>query len=319
MPDDALRGLPERLRASTHALIKRGIGAEERIGIAVSGGADSMALLDCAALAWPGQVAAATVDHGLRREAADEAAMVADFCASAGIAHATLRPDRPITGSVQAQARAVRYALLAEWQAREGIGWLMTAHHGDDQIETILMRLSRGAGVSGLAGIRARRGHILRPLLSERRAALRDWCVERRVPFIDDPSNTDLRFDRARLRDTIGARDLIDRDGLSRATAALTQAADALDWMEDEVFAAHVREAKGEWRLDRTDLPPEMVRRMLLKMLSKANESAENPRGPSVDQALVQLFDGKSVALADCIATGGAVWTVRRAPPRRSV
>ena len=133
--------------------------ADAQFGIAVSGGPDSMALLWLALNAFPGRVMAATVDHGLRPEAADEAAMVAAFCARHGVPHATLRPARPITGNIQSQARTARYALLDQWRMDNGVGWLMTAHHAGDQIETMLMRLNRGAGVGGLAGVRAR-NHI---------------------------------------------------------------------------------------------------------------------------------------------------------------
>lgn len=319
VPDEERDGLPDRLRVATRDLTGGEIALRQRIGIAVSGGADSMALLDCAALLWPGQVKAATVDHGLRPEAAKEANMVREFAERVGVPHVTLRPDQPITGSVQANARTMRYALLDRWRGQADIDWLVTAHHGDDQVETVLMRLSRGAGVSGLAGIRAKRGTILRPLLGERRATLRAWCVARGVTFVDDPSNEDPRFDRARLRTLISDREIIDAAGVMRATGALAEANDALSWMEEHLFAGHVQEIDGVWTLERTDLPREMMRRLLLRMLTNANGVAENPRGPSIDQAIVQLLQGKRVALADCVITGGPTWTVRRAPPRRSV
>lgn len=320
MPDGASVGLPQRLKAATERLIGRDVHAGDRFGIAVSGGADSMALLHAAAALWPGQVAAATVDHGLRAEAADEAEMVGCSCNRAGVPHMTLRPAKPITGSVQAQARTARYRLLEDWRVEQGLDWLLTAHQADDQIETVLMRLSRGSGPAGLSAIRGRRDVILRPLLGERRSTLRNWCIARNIRFIDDPSNVDDRFDRARLRGLIGGLDLIDPAGLQRSVDALADADAALDWMESALFADHVRQGgQGELVLDRTDMPAAILRRLLVRMINEINPDAENPRGPSMDQALVQLFDGKAIALADCILTGGPEWTVRRAPARRSV
>lgn len=157
--------LEARLRQAVEALAEN--AASARFGVAVSGGPDSMALLDLAARAFSGRVEAATVDHGLREASADEAAMVADWCGNAGIAHATLHPKGAVRGNVQSWARSQRYALLEEWRTAQGLDWLLTAHHADDQLETLLMRLNRGAGVGGLAGVRARQGVVLRPLLGK--------------------------------------------------------------------------------------------------------------------------------------------------------
>lgn len=316
MPDDEPAA---RLNDATARLIGRPVAPDDRFGIAVSGGPDSMALLDLAACAWPGQVEAATVDHGLRPEAAEEAALVARFCAARDIPHSILTPAAPIAGSLQMQARAARYALLEAWRTGRGLDWLLTAHHADDQIETVLMRLNRGAGLTGLRGVRHRRGAILRPLLGMRRAELRDWCAGRGIPFVDDPSNADPRFDRARLRQAIGAAELVDPAGLARSVAALGDADDALGWAAARLLAERVREEGGLWTLDAADLPGHFRRRLLEEMLRRANPAAKIPRGPAMDQALVQLLAGRTLALADCMVAGGPVWTVRRARPRRSV
>ncbi|MCW2387901.1 tRNA(Ile)-lysidine synthase [Sphingobium sp. B11D3B] len=310
--------LAQRLPEAVQHLLGRALQASERIGIAVSGGADSMALLALAARCWPGHVEAATVDHRLRADSAAEAAMVARWCENEGVPHAILTVAQPLEGNLQAAARAARYALLEDWQQVRGLDWLMTAHQADDQLETLVLRLNRGAGVAGLLAIRGRRGTLLRPLLNERRADLRAWCQRENVPFIDDPSNENQRFDRVRVRQALTGCDLIDPGGMNRALEALGEAEDAIAWMLDRLAAEHLVLAGDRADLTRTDLPPELLRRLILRMVAHLNPQAEKPRGPSLDQALVQLFDGKTVTLADCLVTGGARWTMRRAPPRRS-
>lgn len=313
MPDQ----LVEKLNAATARLIGRPLYPDAKIGIAVSGGADSMALLAAAALCWPGQVEAATVDHRLRTGARAEAEMVARWCEQQALPHAILTVQDSIVGNLQASARAARYALLAQWQADRDLAWLMTAHQADDQIETILLRLNRGAGVAGLASVRGRRGTILRPLLGERRAHLRDWCVTQAVPFVDDPSNEDARFDRVRMRQALAQSDLIDVTGLARSVEALADADAALAWMTQHIAAQSLVLDAGGAVLNRTDIPTEILRRLLLVMIDHVNPQADKPRGPSIDQALVQLLDAKTVTLADCIVKGGDVWVMRRAPARK--
>lgn len=277
-----------------------------------------MALLAAAFRCWPGQVEAATVDHGLRPQARDEARMVGAWCCDKGIPHAILTVDAPLAGNLQASARAARYGLLNRWREERGIPWLMTAHQADDQIETIILRLNRGSGVGGLASVRGRRGTLLRPLLGERRETLHAACVAQGVPFIDDPSNVDPRYDRVRLRRALAGTDLIAPAGLARSVEALAQADMALAWMADRLADDYLDLRDRQAMLTKTDLPPELLRRLLVKMIEYVHPEAEKPRGPSLDQALVQLLDGKSVTLADCVFTGGETWTSRRAPPRKS-
>src|SRR3546814_7473134 len=131
----------------------------------------------------PGQVWAATVDHGLRRGSDDEARMVAGFCAREHIPHSTLRPPTPITGSQQAAARTERYRLLEQWREANALDHIVTAHHADDQLETIVMRLNRSSGVGGLAAIRAKNGRIMRTLLDWRRSDHVEVAPHNHHPF----------------------------------------------------------------------------------------------------------------------------------------
>lgn len=181
--------------------------APHALALAVSGGGDSMALLHIAADWARGRAIglhAATVDHGLRPEAEEEAARVADAARALGVPHTTLRwTDRDGQGNLQDVARRARRALIEVWAAPLGVDAVLTGHTMDDQAETVLMRLARGSGVDGLAGIAPSRQWVevwLRPLLAVRRAELREWLRHRGIAWSEDPSNDDPRFDRVRAR-----------------------------------------------------------------------------------------------------------------------
>lgn len=188
-----------------------GLGPFERhpaLAVAVSGGADSMALALLArdwAAARDGSLLALIVDHGLRAESAAEAALTAGRLAEAGIASRILPwiGAKPATG-IQAAARAVRYRLLQDACRTAGILHLLLAHHADDQAETVAMRRQHGSGPDGLAGMAAVREvedlRLLRPLLGIAKARLAATLRRRGVAWIEDPSNRDPRFARGRLR-----------------------------------------------------------------------------------------------------------------------
>jgi tRNA(Ile)-lysidine synthase len=204
-----------------------GLADEARLLVAVSGGPDSVALL--ALLAdWarqPGRPAlhAATVDHGLRAASGEEAEGVAGLCERLGVAHRILPWDglKPCTG-LQERARAARYALLADEAERLGGAVLVTAHTLDDQAETLLMRMARGSGPSGLAAMRGRvrKGATMlaRPLLGVAKARLMATAQARDLPFVTDPSNGDLRFERVRWRSLMPS---LAAEGLSAERLAL--------------------------------------------------------------------------------------------------
>ncbi len=247
-----------------------------RIGIAVSGGGDSTALLHLALRVAPGlgfAVEAVTVDHGLRPESAAEAAQVAVLCAAQGIPHATLLwQDRAATGNLMDQARRARFALISDWARGRGIGRVLLGHTADDQAESFLMNLGRVAGLDGLSGMRPQwqaQGILWqRPLLGQGRADLRDYLRRNGVAWIDDPSNDNDRFTRIKARQTLAALAPL---GISVKTLAgtianLSQARAALTRTLSDVVAAHVTEAAGALLMPVQifdDLPPDLRRRLL--------------------------------------------------------
>lgn len=217
----------------------------------MSGGPDSVALLLLAEAALPGQVAAATVDHQLRSESATEARFVAQLCAAIGVPHTTLKVTvQP--GNVQGNARKARYRALLDWLpyggdsliqgAGRGPSALATAHHADDQLETMLMRLNRGSGLSGLSGIRPyaifppHSAPVLRPLLQWRRTELAEIVEGAGVKAVVDPSNSNPDFERARLRAMLADADWLDAAGFARSARFLQQLETTLDFVIEEEF-----------------------------------------------------------------------------------
>lgn len=200
-----------------------------RLAVAVSGGADSMALMLLAAR-WAkgrgGEATGLTVDHGLRPEAAAESRQVEAWLAARGIPHEILRWAGPRPrANVQAEARAARYRLLEEWCRKKGVLHLLLAHQREDQAETFLLRLARGSGVDGLSAMapisESDSVRLLRPLLAIPRVRLTATLEAAGQDWIEDPSNRDPRYSRVRLRALLPA---LAREGLSVERLALTAA-----------------------------------------------------------------------------------------------
>jgi tRNA(Ile)-lysidine synthase len=322
--------------------------------LAVSGGPDSTALMVLAAR-WRKarksgpknlpKLIAVTVDHGLRVEAKREAASVGRLARKLGIAHRTLRwtGAKPKTG-LQEAARAARYRLLAGAARKANATHILTAHTRDDQAETVLIRMSRGSGVSGLAAM-ARistlpgdgEGQIklVRPLLDIPKARLVATLRAAKIPFADDPSNRDPRFTRARLR---GLMDELAREGLdARRLALLARRLKRADL----AIEAAVNRAAAELTLSsaRPDaiafdaagyarLPAEIALRLIGRALARVGD--EGPVELAKLEALKAALDAAQNAgqkggnarfrrsLAGAIVTlAERQITVERAPPRR--
>ena len=246
-----------------------------RLALAVSGGADSMALLRLAHAALPGQIIAATVDHRLRAAAAEEAAMVAAHCAALGVPHIILTPATPPAGA-SIQARAV------------------------------------------IAGF-----PVLRPLLGWRRAELRRIATEAGAPFVDDPSNADPRHDRTRFRTLLAATPALDPVALARSATALGEAEAALAFASDRLWAERAA-GDAPLTLDVNGLPREFRRRLARRAISetRARHAIAVPEwsdAANIEPLLDSLAAGTSATQAGVMLTPhGDIWTVTKAPPRRS-
>jgi tRNA(Ile)-lysidine synthase len=311
--------LPERnarFRADLAALAGP---APAMFGVAVSGGPDSLALLLLARAAFPRRIEAATVDHGLRAESGAEAGFVREVCASLGIPHATLTGPA-IEGNIQSGARALRYRLLGAWARERGLAFILTGHHQDDQAETLLMRLQRGAGLAGLAGIRPRAEidglAVLRPLLGWRRAELAEIVAGAGLEAVDDPGNRDEQYDRARLRRRLAGTDWLDPTAIARSAAALGEAEAALDWTVEQLIAERTDAAHAGLSFDAQGLPAELRRRALIRLLALL-VPADPPRGDAVQRLLAALDAGETATLAGVKCEGGPVWRLSAELPRR--
>lgn len=219
------------------ARLFRSLSCARGLVLAVSGGADSTALMMLVARWKPRPpVLVVSIDHGLRPEAADEARLVASNAASLGLACRVMRtPVRPSGGNLQDWARRARYKCLAAAARESGFDTVVTAHHQEDQAETFLLRLARGSGVYGLAGM-AEEGtleglRLARPLLAVSRYVLADVTAASELAVSDDPGNRDPRFARVRMRALLP---VLEEHGiapgrLAQTAARLGRAAQALD------------------------------------------------------------------------------------------
>ncbi|MFV0490214.1 MAG: tRNA lysidine(34) synthetase TilS [Pseudorhodobacter sp.] len=284
-----------------------------RIGVAVSGGGDSLALLHLLARLAPEegwQIQAATVDHALRPESAAEARQVAEICAHLGIRHKVLRWDHgPVSGNLQDAARRARYRLLGDWAAGEDISHVALAHTADDQAETFLMGLSRVAGLDGLVGMRPCWAHgqvrFVRPLLGARRAELRDYLKDRRIGWIDDPSNDDPRYARVRARRALAelASLGISAGTLEGVMSNLRQVQQMLQQLAEDLARRIASEIGGMVLIDRAawqEQPLELRRRLMIAALLSVSGAEYPPRAAAIRRLLAVVAAGRTATLWGC-------------------
>jgi len=312
--------------------------------LAVSGGPDSVALMWLAARWRRGlkrgpALTVVTVDHGLRRESAREARAVKRLAASLDLPHRTLRwtGDKPETG-LPAAARGARYALLARAARAAGASHVMTGHTRDDQAETVLMRMTRGSGLSGLAAMTAqteRDGTVIaRPLLQISKSKLLATLAKAKVDYAVDPTNSDIRFTRPRFRALMPelASEGLSTRSLSRLAARMARAHAALELMADGAQRFLALQSPGGLP-EAIDTPAfmglaEEIRiRLLLRMIDATGHEGPADLGKveTLSLALESAFraGGKGILLKQTLA--GALVTLTRdrltiapAPPRRA-
>ena len=307
------------------------------VALAVSGGSDSTALMVLYA-EWlrrrrekPRNRTVLTVDHGLRPTSADEARAVAALATELGFRHATLHWEglKPRAG-IQAAARAARYRLMGDYMHAHGLSLLLTAHTRDDQAETLLMRLARGSGLDGLSamapltplgdhGGEAEDGGLWigRPFLDVPKACLVATLEERKLRWMEDPSNIAPEFERARLR---AARTELESLGLTPDMLALS-AARAVEAMVNEVCdpeagIASVDAACGAVLLDRQALR-EMAEEIAIRLLERTIMAAGGGERPALGklEALGRsMLEARVGSRRAASATDGqARWTLGRA------
>lgn len=300
----------------------------ERFGVAVSGGPDSLALLLLAAAACPGEIEAATVDHALREGSSAEAEQVADICEGLGVPHATLviEWDVPPSSAIQEQAREMRYGALAAWMLARDLKNLATAHHLDDQTETLIMRLNRGAGVRGLSAMRPLSsvpGHpdldLIRPLLGWRRSELEEICAASAIDPLTDPSNSDNRHERVRVRVALAEANWLDPVAIARSAANLADADDAIEWAAAIEWLRSASVSEDEILYRPSGAPAEIVRRIVARAIEVlGTEGTPNDlRGRELNRLIERLHAGTTATLRGVRCEGGAAWRFNRAPSRR--
>jgi tRNA(Ile)-lysidine synthase len=334
----------EAVRDEEASALFRGLESLPGFVIAVSGGPDSTALLLLAAQ-WAKRrkkprpkLLAITIDHGLRPQAAAEAAAVKHLARRLGMPHRTLRwrGKKPKSG-LQEAARIARYRLLAQAATRAGYGHVMTAHTLNDQAETVLFRLARGSGLTGLAGMAAASPlpvgnseiFLLRPLLHVPKSRLVATLATAGIAYAEDPSNSDPRFTRARLRALMPtlAREGLDPRGLARLATRMRRAEATIEFA---VHAARGALAPDPWRVRDpvvfenarfARLPAEVGLRLLGRAIAHAGDE-----GPVELGKLEVLYEALRKApgrlrqtLAGAVVTlSGNMLRIERAPARRN-
>lgn len=298
-------------------LIRDGLPVGETIGVALSGGGDSTALLHLCLRAGF-RVEAVTVDHRLRAESATEAAAVHAACAALGIRHEVrVWEHGAVPGNLMDAARRARMALIAAWATSRGIRVVAIGHTRDDQAETVLMGLARSAGLAGLSGMRPDWGdagvRFQRPLLKAGREDLRDWLRAKGISWIDDPTNDNDRFTRIKARKALAALAPlgITAERLADVAGHLASVQVALSAQVSAAAAQFVVAEAGALRIDAGlwAEPAEVQRQVVVAGLIWLSSADYAPRAADVARLIQAMAAGRDATLAGCRFRRG--WLMR--------
>ena len=271
------------------SLDKLQVPKRSRLAVAVSGGADSMCL--AAVLNAVRPIVALIVDHGLRPSSAAEATLTAGRLTALGIDNEILvwQHEQIPGANIQASAREARYELMRDWCTEHEISFLCTAHHMDDQAETVLMRLARGSGVYGLAGMAGTRDlgqgvTLVRPLLDVSKRRLTATLADKNIEWVEDPSNQNKVFDRVKTRNLLADPPLagLQAERLIATAQRLRRSRDALEFYQRQwLTEAVVFFEAGYALVDRNkfaDVPEDIYLRALNSVIKFSGGGGYAPR-----------------------------------------
>jgi len=302
--------LPTNLHEKITEIAKNG----EKFGVAVSGGGDSIALL-CILIKWANenrkQIFVVTVNHNLRPDSVEDAILVKNLCSKNNVNHSVLEIRESVKGNLQSWARDNRYRLICEWANNKGIDSIFLGHTLDDQAETFLLRLARGSGVDGLTAMTSKsyRDGIfwLRPLLHITRKDLRKFLDDKHIPYVNDPSNENLRFDRIKIRKVLdSAKEYgLEAARLVETSQRLAQAREVLNHVAFQFAKKHVLLTEiGTVTIDLSGIEllfPETRHRILSYSIKWVSGNPYGARAKTLENAFFEVMNGKSRTCCGCI------------------
>lgn len=285
---------------------------DRNVGLAVSGGPDSIALMLAFHEYRPDTFQVVTVDHGFRTASAMEVQFVRQLCDERSIPCNIITLGLKSGSGNQERARMARYSAMAAWAKENDLAALVTGHHANDQAETMIMRLNRGVGIKGLGGMREISTTpcgfpLWRPFLNVRRDELVEYVMANGIVPINDPSNQDEHYERVRIRNAM--TEVFDPLGFAKTAQILESTNNAIEWMVDQVWD-RVELSSNEIKWKAEPIPEIMQHRILERVLDHFGKRPK--RGGAIPVWLNQIKSCGSASLAGVIGnTRKPVWTFK--------